>query len=255
MARPASKSRSTSKKITTLLKSLSRRKGKAVAEQGESLSLLQLPDNILEIVLLQAHPLAAIALGATCKHLHTELARHHADICKKFLHQPENQVQITVHNESKSKSVVPKVSTVGTYVTQRSFTYQLVVRNQWSVSSAEVLLHMLLTKQFDPDEVWDALLPDLAQERQMYTDCIQSCVGSAGIDINRIWDVTLAIRVPVKLSQAEFDALVPGCQPFVRRVRELLAEVTNKSFEDLHLRILFESVNWYRVFRSAQIHE
>lgn len=174
-------------------------------------------------------------------------------MCKKFLYQPENQVQITVHNEtkSKSKSVVPKVPTLGTYVTQRSFTYQLVVRNQWSVRGAEVLLHMLLTKQFDPDEVWDALLPDHAAEKQMYTDCIQNCVGTAGIDINRIWDVTLAVRVPVKLSQAEFDALVPGCQPFIRRVRELLADVTNKSVEDMQLRILFESVNWYRVFRST----
>ena len=251
MARPANKYRSTSKKLTTLLKSLNRRKCKDTAEQGESLSLLQLPDNVLETVLLQAHPLAALALGATCKHLHAELARHHADICKKFLYQPENQVQVTVQNKAKSKSVVPKVPTIGTYVTQRSFTYQLVVRNQWSVRGAEVLLHMLLTKQFDPDDVWDALLPELTQEKQMYADCIQNCVGSAGIDVNRIWDVTLAIRIPVKLTQPEFDALVPGCQPFIRRVRELLAEVANKSVEDMHLRIMFNSILWYRVFRST----
>ena len=57
--------------------------------------------------------------------------------------------------------------------------------------------------------------------------------------------------MPVKLSQEEFEALVPSCQPFVKRVRELLAEVTNKSVEDMQLRILFESVNWYRVFRST----
>lgn len=213
--------------------------------------LLQLPDNVLENVLLQAHPLAALALGATCKHLHTELARHNRDICKKFLHQPENQVRITTQSEAKSISCGPKTPTLGTYATQGCFTYQLVVRNHWSVRGAEVLLHMLLTKQFDPDEVWYALLPTLAQEIQMYSDCVQNCVGSAGIDVNRIWDVHIAIRVPVKLSQAEFDALVPGCQPFIRRVRGLVAEVTNRSAEDLHVRILFQSVNWYRVFRSA----
>ena len=215
------------------------------------MSLLLLPDNVLELVLLQAHPLAALALGATCKHLHTELARHHRSICRKFLLQPENQVQITTHGEMKSRSFVPKTPTLGTYATQGSFTYQLVVRNHWSARGAEVLLHMLLTKQFDPNEVWTALLPTLAQERKMYSDCVQNCVGSAGMDINRIWDVHVAIRFPVKLSQAEFDALVPGCQPFISRVRELLADVTSKSVEDMHTRILFQSVNWYRVFRSA----
>lgn len=251
MARPATKPKSTAKKLTTLLKSLSRRKGKPVVEQGDTMSLLQLPDDVLEHVLLQAHPLAALALGATCKHLHTELARHHRDICKKFLLQPENQIQITTRSETKSRSFVPKTPTLGTYATQGSFTYQLVVRNHWSVRGAEVLLHMLLTKQFDPTEVWSALLPASAKEIQMYSDCIQNCVGSAGVDVNRIWDVHVAIRVPVKLSQAEFDALVPGCQPFIRRVRELLAHVTNKSVEDMHMRILFQSVNWYRVFRST----
>ena len=252
MARPSTKPKSAGKRLTTLLKSLSRRKGKTVVEQGDNMSLLLLPDNVLEVVLLQAHPLAALALGATCKHLHTELARHHQDICRKFLLQPENQVQITTHGKIKSRSFVPKTPTLGTYATQGSFTYQLVVRNHWSVRGAEVLLHMLLTKQLDPDEVWTALLPAPAQEMKMYSDCVQNCVGSAGMDINRIWDVHIAIRFPVKLSQAEFDALVPGCQPFIQRVRELLADVTSKSVEDMHTCILFQSVNWYRVFRSTQ---
>lgn len=241
----------TGTKLSALLRSLGRRKSKVVAEQGETMNLLQLPDNVLENVLLQAHPLAALALGATCKQLHTELARHHRDICKKLLHQPENQVQITTHSEAKCMSSGPRTPTLGTYATQGCFTYQLVVRNHWSVRAAEVLLHMLLTKRFDPEEVWYALLPATAAERQMYSECVRHCVGSAGIDLNRIWDVHVAIRVPVKLSEAEFDALVPGCQPFICRVRGLVAEVTNRSVEDLHVRILFQSVNWYRVFRSA----
>ena len=110
---------------------------------------------------------------------------------------------------------------------------RLVVRNHLSVRGAEVLLHMLLTKQLDPDELWTALLPAPAQEKKMYSDCVQNCVCSAGMDINRIWDVHIAIRFPVKLSQAEFDALVPGCQTFIQRVRELLADVTSKSVEDI----------------------
>lgn len=251
MARPSNNPKSTGKRLATLLRSLSRRKGKTVVEQGDTMSLLLLPDNVLEHVLLQAHPLAALALGATCKHLHTELARHQQDICKKFMLQPENQVQVTTHNETKSRSFVPKTPTLGTYATQGSFTYQLVVRNHWSVRGAEVLLHMLLTKQFDPDEVWTALLPAPAHEKQMYSDCIQNCVGSAGMDVNRIWDVHVAIRVPVKLSEAEFEALIPACQPLIHRVRELLADVTQKSVGDMHTRILFQSVNWYRVFRST----
>jgi len=200
---------------------------------------------------LQAHPLTALALGGTCKQLHSELGRHHTDICMKLLAQPENRVQITAHSEAKTKSSLPKVPSLGTYLTQRAYTYQLVVRNQWTVSSAEVLLHMLLTQQIDSSQVWTALMPEPELEQKMYTDCIQSCVGSTGIDAQRTWDVTLAIRVPVKLSQAEFDALVPSCQPFIRRVREQLALVTEKSVEDMQLRILFESVNWYRVFRST----
>ena len=110
---------------------------------------------------------------------------------------------------------------------------------------------MLLTQQVDSSQVWTALMPEVEHEKKMYMDCIASCVGNAGIDARRTWDITLAIRVPVKLSQEEFEALVPSCQPFVKRVRDLLAEVTNKSVEDMQLRILFESVNWYRVFRST----
>ncbi|DBA94791.1 TPA: hypothetical protein ACH3X1_002336 [Trebouxia sp. C0004] len=169
----------------------------------------------------------------------------------KLLLQPENRVQIAANNEAKSKSSLPKVPSLGTYLTQRAFTYQLVVRNQWTVRSAEVLLQMLLTQQVDSSQVWTALMPEAEDEKNMYMDCIASCVGNAGIDAQRTWDITLAIRVPVKLSQEEFEALVPSCQPFVKRVRELLAEVTQKSVEDMQMRILFESVNWYRVFRST----
>ncbi len=240
MARPTNKPKLTGKKLTTLIKTLSRRKGKAVSDQTESMSLLQLPDFVLENILLQAHPITALALGATCKQLHAELRRHHSDICMKLLLQPENRVQITAHSEAKPKSSLPKVPSLGTYLTQRAFTYQLVVRNQWTVRSAEVLLQMLLTQQVDSSQVWTALMPEAEHEKNMYMDCAASC-----------WDITLAIRVPVKLSQEEFEALVPSCQPFVKRVRELLAEVTNKSVEDMQLRILFESVNWYRVFRST----
>ena len=251
MARPTNKPKLTGKMLTTLIKTLSRRKGKAVSDQTESMSLLQLPDFVLENILLQAHPITALALGATCKQLHAELGRHHSDICLKLLLQPENRVQTTAHSEAKSKSSLPKVPSLGTYLTQRAFTYQLVVRNQWTVRSAEVLLQMLLTQQIDSSQVWTALMPEVEHEKKMYMDCIASCVGNAGIDAQRTWDITLAIRVPVKLSQEEFEALVPSCQPFVKRVRELLAEVTNKSVEDMQLRILFESVNWYRVFRST----
>lgn len=253
MTRPTSKAKSNGRKLTTLIKTLSRRKSKAVSDQDEKLSLLQLPDFVLENILLQAHPVAALALGATCKHLHTELIRHQSDICLKLLTQPENQVNTIVYSDAKpkSKSSLPAVPSLGTYLSQRSYRYQMVVRNQWTVKSAEVLLHMLLTQQTDSVQVWTALLPEPELEKKMYTDCIHRCVGTAGIDPQSTWDVTLAIRVPVKLSQAEFDALVPGCQPFIRRVREQLAEVTGKSVEDLQLRILFESVNWYRVFRST----
>lgn len=110
---------------------------------------------------------------------------------------------------------------------------------------------MLLTQEVDSQQVWTALLPSLDAEKQMYQDSVINCVGVEGIDGSRIWDVTLAIRVPVRLSQAEFDALVPCCQPFVSRVRTQLAAITDRDTEDLPLRILFESVNWYRVFRSA----
>ena len=251
MARPTNKPKLTGKKLKTLIKTLSRKKGKAVSDQTESMSLLQLPDFVLENMLLQAHPITALALGATCKQLHAELRRHRSDICMKLLLQPENRVQITARSEAKSKSSLPKVPSLGTYLTQRAFTYQLVVRNQWTVRSAEVLLQMLLTQQIDSSQVWTALMPEVEHEKKMYMDCIASCVGNAGIDARRTWDITLAIRVPVKLSQEEFEALVPSCQPFVKRVRDLLAEVTNKSVEDMQLRILFESVNWYRVFRST----
>ncbi|KAL0041480.1 hypothetical protein WJX79_004984 [Trebouxia sp. C0005] len=147
MARPTNKPKLTGKKLTSLIKTLSRRKGKAVPNQTESLPLLQLPDFVLENILLQAHPITALALGATCKQLHAEVRRHHSDICMKLLLQPENRVQITAHSEAKSKSSLPKVPSLGTYLTQRAFTYQLVVRNQWTVRSAEVLLQMLLTQQ------------------------------------------------------------------------------------------------------------
>lgn len=253
MVRPTSKPKNTSKKLSTLIKTLSRRKAKSDSCENETLSLLQLPDMVLENILLQAHPFTALALAATCKHLHSEVQRHHSDICMKLLVQPEIRVQVTGHSEvrSKGKSSLPKVPSLGTYLTQRPNTYQLVVRNQWTVRAAEVLLQMLLTQQVDSDQVWTALMPGAELEKKMYVDCVAKCVGDAGIDAEKSWDVTLAIRVPVKLSQEEFDALVPSCQPFIKRVREQLAEVTYRSVEDMQLRILFESVNWYRVFRST----
>ena len=106
MARPTNKPKLTGKKLTTLIKTLSRRKGKAISDQTESTSLLQLPDFVLENILLQAHPITAIALGTTCKQLHAELGRH-SDICMKLLLQPENRVQIAAHSEAKSKSSLP----------------------------------------------------------------------------------------------------------------------------------------------------
>ena len=244
MARSSSIPRLGSKKLVSLLRTLSFSKGKAVAAQEESISVLHLPDNVLENILLQAHPFTALALGATCKHLHNELVRHRADVCVKLLSQPENQVQISTNSELKSKSSIPKFPCLSTYLTQRAYTYQLVVRNQWTVRTAEVLLHMLLTQNMDSTKVWTALLPDSEAEKKMYIDCINNCLGAAGIEPQRGWDITLAVRVPVKLSQAEFDALVHGCQPFVRRAREQLAKVIDKSVEDLQLRVVFESVNW-----------
>ena len=254
MVRPLDKPRKSSSKITSLIRTLSRRKGKAVSDQDESIVLLNLPDAVLENILIQAHPITALALGSTCKHLKAEYTRHRPQISLKLLSQPENHVTIAPASDIKVKSTRKSKTgpaTLGAYLVQRSFTYQLVVRNQWSVRSGEVLLHMLLTRQADSEKVWSALLPSLQAEKQMYQDSIDNCVGAEGIDYSRLWDVTVSIRVPVTLSQLEFDALVPCCQPFVARVRAQLAEVTNRDVEDMQLRILFESVNWYRVFRSA----
>lgn len=254
MVRPLDKPRKSSSKITSLIRTLSRRKGKAVSDQDESIVLLNLPDAVLENILIQAHPITALALGSTCKHLKAEYTRHRPQISLKLLSQPENHVTIAPASDIKVKSTRKSKTgpaTLGAYLVQRSFTYQLVVRNQWSVRSGDVLLHMLLTQQADSEKVWSALLPSLQAEKQMYQDSIDNCVGAEGIDYSRLWDVTVSIRVPVTLSQMEFDALVPCCQPFVARVRAQLAEVTNRDVEDMQLRILFESVNWYRVFRSA----
>ena len=255
MVRPLDKPRRSSSKITSLIRSLSRRKGKAVSDQDESMIyLMDLPDAVLENILIQAHPMTALALGSTCKHFKAEFNRHCSQICIKLLDQPENRVIVGPAADVKQKSIrKAKLGspTLGAYLVQRSFTYQLVVRNQWSIKSAEVLLHMLLTQQVDGEKVWTALLPSLEEEKQMYLNNILSCVGSSGIDASRVWDVTISIRLPVTLSEAEFEALVPCCDPFVSRVRAHLADVTNRDLEDMQLRILFESVNWYRVFRPA----
>lgn len=255
MVRPFDKPRRSSSKFAGLIRTLSRSKGKVVSPQDGSIVLLELPDAVLENILIQAHPVTALALGSTCKHLRAEFTRHRAQIALKLLEQPENHVTIASPSDTKQQKSSRKAKTgppsLGAYLVLRSFTYQLVVRSQWSVRSAEVLLHMLLTQQADSEAVWTALLPCPAAEKRMYRDSIHSCVGADGIDGSRIWDVTVSIRLPVSLSQPEFEALISCCDPFVSRVRAHLAEVTFRATEDLQLRILFESVNWYRVFRSA----
>lgn len=255
MVRPADKPRRSKSKLATLMRSLSRSKGKAVSAQDDSIPLLELPDAVLENILVQAHPVTALALGCTCRHLRTEYSRHRSEISLKLLDQPENHIAFAPASDVKLQKSIRKAKsgppTLGAYLVQRSFTYQLVVRSQWSVRSAEVLLHMLLTQQVDSEKVWSALLPSLDAEKQMYQDSIHSCVGPEGIDASRIWDVTVSIRLPVSLSQPEFEALISCCDPFVSRVRAQLAETTYRAVEDMQLRILFESVNWYRVFRSA----
>ena len=253
MVRPLDKPRRSSSKITSLIRTLSRRKGKVVSDQDEGMMLMELPDAVLENILVQAHPITALALGSTCKHLKAEFNRHRSQICIKLLDQPENRIIVGPAADVKQKSVrKAKLGspTLGAYLVQRSFTYQLVVRNQWSVKSAEVLLHMLLTQQVDGEKVWTALLPSFEAEKQMYLNSILSCVGSNGIDPSKVWDVTLSIRVPVSLSRADFEAWIHGCQPFVSRVRVQLADVTHRDLDDMQLRILYESVNWYKVDKT-----
>lgn len=129
MPRPLDKPRRSSSKITTLIRTLrSRRKSKDVVDQSTSMPLLDLPDAVLENILLQAHPITALSLGSTCKHLQAEYARHRPDICLKLLAQPENRVSVTLAADVKQKSsrkAQIAAPTLGCYMVQRSFTYQV----------------------------------------------------------------------------------------------------------------------------------
>ncbi len=110
-------------------------------------SLLALPGDMLEEIMLRLPCVEAIALGSTCHALHQLL-------------QPLRPAKLEQYLKSDELAPELQMKSVDWQDAMAAGVVQLYL--SWTVRASRILYHLVLTEQIPPDVLWDAVVPQMA---------------------------------------------------------------------------------------------